>query len=584
MNLHEYQAKELLRKYGVKTPAGIMANTVGEAVEAAKIVMAQTGNDAVVIKAQIHAGGRGKGGGIKFARTLDEVREKAGAILGMQLVTPQTSAAGKKVNKVLIQGEAYIDGPFKQKELYVSMLLNRNISRNIIMYSTEGGMEIEEIAEKTPHLIFTEVIDPYLGLQDYQCRKIAFDLKLEGKAFNEMVNFLKGLYKTYMAIDAALVEVNPLLKNAEDEIIAVDAKVRLDGNALFKHPDLEALRDILEEDPTDVEAGNNKLNYVRLDGNVGCMVNGAGLAMATMDIIKLAGAEPANFLDVGGTANAERIEKAFQIILKDPTVKAIFINIFGGIVLGDERVARVDHRHALEVDVGLAELRADVVHVVGHAPEDRLDHRLLAVAAQVLVAMQLLDPLEVDDRHHADQQVDVATDVDAVILADVGAVQPLVEQQVAVGRHRRPRREGAGLATELRGLGVVVDVAPYLAAPRFCVLAERRRELRQQVRLRAEVADLRPLALVRRLDASAHLDPVEAMEGVALDDLGLESFAAEDVREALHDGGRAGARGAGDRDDGMFRRHDDLVRARQLRASGRNRDRSLNSGETNSAS
>lgn len=339
MNLHEYQAKELLKKYGVDSPAGILANNVDEALEAAKQIQAITGRNGVVIKAQIHAGGRGKGGGIKFAQTLEEVREKAGQILGMQLITPQTSAAGKKVSKVLIQEDAYVEGTSKTKELYVSMLLNRNTSRNIIMYSTEGGMEIEIIAEKTPHLIYTEEIDPYLGLQDYQCRKIAFNLNLDGKAFDNMLVFLKGLYKTYMSIDAALVEINPVLKTSEDRIIAVDAKVRLDSNALFRHPELIEMRDILEEDPTDVEASNNKLNYIKLNGNVGCMVNGAGLAMATMDIIKLAGGEPANFLDIGGTANAERIEKAFQIILKDENVKAIFINIFGGIVRCD-RVAQ----------------------------------------------------------------------------------------------------------------------------------------------------------------------------------------------------------------------------------------------------
>ena len=339
MNLHEYQSKELLKKHGVEVPEGIVANNIDEAVIAAKKIQSITGRNEVIVKAQIHAGGRGKGGGIKLSRNIDEVKEKAGNILGMQLVTPQTSSAGKKVRKVLIQEDAYYEGVSKTKEFYISILLNRNTSKNILMYSTEGGMEIELIAEKTPHLIFTEEIDPYTGLQDFQCRTIAFNLNLEGAAFNNMLSFLKGLYKTYIAIDAALVEINPVLKTSDDRIIAVDAKVRLDSNALFRHPELIALRDIDEEDTTDVEASNNKLNYVKLDGNVGCMVNGAGLAMATMDIIKLAGGEPANFLDVGGTANAERIKKAFQIILKDSNVKAILVNIFGGIVRCD-RVAQ----------------------------------------------------------------------------------------------------------------------------------------------------------------------------------------------------------------------------------------------------
>ena len=339
MNLHEYQSKELLKKNGVDVAEGIVANTVEEAVAAAKVMQERTKRNEVIVKAQIHAGGRGKGGGIKLARNLDEVKEKAGAILGMQLITPQTSAAGKKVHKVFIQEDAYYDGPSKIKEFYISILLNRNTSKNIIMYSTEGGMEIELIAEKTPHPIFTEEVDPFLGLQDYQCRTIAFNLKVEGVAYGNMLKFLKGLYKTYNSIDAALVEINPVLNTTDDRILAVDAKVRLDDNALFRHPDLLAMRDLTEEDPTDVEAGNNKLNYVKLDGNVGCMVNGAGLAMATMDIIQLAGGEPANFLDVGGTANVERIEKAFQIILKDPNVKAILVNIFVGIVRCD-RVAQ----------------------------------------------------------------------------------------------------------------------------------------------------------------------------------------------------------------------------------------------------
>ena len=339
MNLHEYQAKELLKKNGVNVPEGIIANNADEAIEAAKKIQSITGRNEVVVKAQIHAGGRGKGGRIKLARNITEVKEKAENIIGMQLVTPQTSAGGKKVRKVLIQEDAYYEGESKTKELYVSILLNRKTSKNIFMYSTEGGMDIELVAEKSPHLIFTEEINPCFGLQDFQCRKIAFDLKLEGVAFKNMLQFLKGLYKTYITNDASLVEINPVLKTSDDKILAVDAKIRLDSNAFFRHPELLELRDLDEEDPTDVEASKSKLNYVKLDGNVGCMVNGAGLAMATMDIIKLAGGSPANFLDVGGSANAERIEKAFQIILKDPNVKAILVNIFGGIVRCD-RVAQ----------------------------------------------------------------------------------------------------------------------------------------------------------------------------------------------------------------------------------------------------
>ena len=339
MNIHEYQGKQILKSFGVAIQEGIVAETPDQAVEAAKELKSKFGSDFVVIKAQIHAGGRGKGGGVKVAKNLDEVKEKSTAILGMQLVTPQTGPKGKKVNKVLIAQDVYYPGPNPTKEFYMSVLLDRGRGRNIIMYTTEGGMDIEEVAEKTPHLIWKEEIDPKVGLKDFQCRKIAFNLGLSGTSFKEMTKFVSSLYKAYESIDASLFEINPCLKTADDKIIAVDAKVSFDGNGLYRHPDYEAMRDLSEEDPTEVEAKNAELNYVKLDGNVGCMVNGAGLAMATMDIIKLSGGDPANFLDVGGTANAERVEKAFRIILKDPNVKAILVNIFGGIVRCD-RVAQ----------------------------------------------------------------------------------------------------------------------------------------------------------------------------------------------------------------------------------------------------
>jgi len=339
MNIHEYQGKEILKSFGVAVQEGIVADTVEQAVEAAKKMKTDFNSDWVVIKAQIHAGGRGKGGGVKLAKNLDEVRERATAILGMQLVTPQTGPEGKKVNKILVAQDVYYPGASETKEFYVSVLLNRASGRNIIMYSTEGGMDIEEVAEHTPHLIFKEEIDPKVGLQGFQARKVAFNLGLSGNAFKEMVKFVTALYKAYDSTDSAMFEINPVLKTSDDKIIAVDAKVDLDENALFRHPDYAAMRDKLEEDPTDVEASESNLNYVKLDGNVGCMVNGAGLAMATMDIIKIAGGEPANFLDVGGTANAQTVKAGFNIILKDPNVKAILINIFGGIVRCD-RVAQ----------------------------------------------------------------------------------------------------------------------------------------------------------------------------------------------------------------------------------------------------
>ncbi|ATP56995.1 ADP-forming succinate--CoA ligase subunit beta [Pedobacter ginsengisoli] len=339
MNIHEYQGKEILKSFGVAVQEGIVADTVEQAVEAAKKMKTDYNSDWVVIKAQIHAGGRGKGGGVKLAKNLDEVKERATAILGMQLVTPQTGPEGKKVNKILVAQDVYYPGASETKEFYISVLLNRANGRNIIMYSTEGGMDIEEVAEHTPHLIFKEEIDPKVGLQGFQARKIAFNLGLSGQAFKEMVKFVSALYKAYDSTDSSMFEINPVLKTSDDKIIAVDAKVDLDENALFRHPDYAAMRDKLEEDPTDVEASESNLNYVKLDGNVGCMVNGAGLAMATMDIIKIAGGEPANFLDVGGTANAQTVKAGFNIILKDPNVKAILINIFGGIVRCD-RVAQ----------------------------------------------------------------------------------------------------------------------------------------------------------------------------------------------------------------------------------------------------
>lgn len=339
MNLHEYQGKEILAAHGVAIQRGIVATTPDEAVAAAKQLTEETGTGWHVVKAQVHAGGRGKGGGVKLAKNLDELRDRANDILGMMLVTPQTSAEGKKVHQILVSEDVYYPGESETSEIYMSVLLNRQAGRNIIMYSTEGGMDIETVAENTPELIFTEEIDPSVGIQGFQARKIAFNLGLSGKAFKEMVRFVTNLYKSYESIDASLFEINPVLKTSDDRIIAVDAKVSLDDNGLFRHPDYAALRDKREEDPMDVEAGDAGLNFVKLDGNVACMVNGAGLAMATMDIIKMAGGNPANFLDVGGTADAKRVETAFRLILKDSNVKAILVNIFGGIVRCD-RVAQ----------------------------------------------------------------------------------------------------------------------------------------------------------------------------------------------------------------------------------------------------
>ncbi|QQL50966.1 ADP-forming succinate--CoA ligase subunit beta [Mucilaginibacter ginkgonis] len=339
MNIHEYQGKAILKSFGVRVQEGIVADTVEEAVTAAQKMKEDFGSDWVVVKAQIHAGGRGKGGGVKVAKNIDDVKEKAGAILGMQLVTPQTGPEGKKVNKVLIAQDVYYPGESETKEFYISVLLDRAKGRNIIMYSTEGGMDIEEVAHSTPEKIFKEEIDPKVGLQGFQARKIAFNLGVSGDAFKDMVKFITALYRAYDATDSSQFEINPVLKTSDNKILAVDAKVNIDDNALYRHADYAALRDTDEEDPTEVEAGKSNLNYVKLDGNVGCMVNGAGLAMATMDIIKLAGGEPANFLDVGGTANAQTVKAGFNIILSDPNVKAILINIFGGIVRCD-RVAQ----------------------------------------------------------------------------------------------------------------------------------------------------------------------------------------------------------------------------------------------------
>ena len=339
MNLHEFQGKDILASYGVNVQRGITATTPEEALEAAKKLNEQTGTEWYVIKAQIHAGGRGKGGGVKLAKSLDEVKTVAGEILGMMLKTPQTSAAGKKVNQIMVAEDVYYPGPSETSEIYMSVLLNREAGRNMIMYSTEGGVDIEQVAADTPERIFTEEIDPKVGLMPFQARKIAFNLGLSGAAFKEMVKFVSALYRAYDGIDAGLFEINPVLKTSDDKILAVDAKVTLDDNALFRHKDYAELRDKREEDPIDVEAGEAGLNFVNLDGNVGCMVNGAGLAMATMDIIKMAGGNPANFLDVGGTADAARVEKAFRIILRDDSVGAILVNIFGGIVRCD-RVAQ----------------------------------------------------------------------------------------------------------------------------------------------------------------------------------------------------------------------------------------------------
>jgi succinyl-CoA synthetase beta subunit len=346
MNLHEYQAKELLKKYNVPVQEGIACGTVHEAEEAYRQIKTQFSSPFAVVKAQIHAGGRGKGkiketgvNGVKVGKNLDEIIEFSKAILGGTLVTLQTGPAGKVVNKILVAQDMYYDGASERKEFYLSILLDRSKGQNVIMYSTEGGMNIEEVAHNTPEKIFKEWVHPAGALQPFQARKIAFNLGLSGEAFKNCVKFVTNLYNAYTGLDCSMLEINPLFKAADDKIVAVDCKMNLDDNALMRHPDLSAMRDVTEEDPTEVEAGQYNLNFVKLDGNVGCMVNGAGLAMATMDMIKLSGGEPANFLDVGGTANAQTVEAGFKIILKDPAVKAILINIFGGIVRCD-RVAQ----------------------------------------------------------------------------------------------------------------------------------------------------------------------------------------------------------------------------------------------------
>ncbi len=348
MNIHEYQAKEILKSYGVAVQEGIVADTPEQATEAAKTMQERTGSKFVVLKAQIHAGGRGKGHvignnqkGVAVAKSVEDATTIATNLLGGTLVTIQTGPKGKLVNKVLIAQDVYYPGDSEPKEYYMSVLLDRSSGQNVIIYTTEGGMDIEQVAHNTPEKINKEFVDPRVGLQDFQARKIAFNLGVSGNAYKEMVKFVKALYKAYDESDSAMFEINPVLKTSDDKIIAVDAKVDLDENALYRHKDYALLRDTSEEDPMEVEAKESNLNYVKLDGNVGCMVNGAGLAMATMDIIKISGGEPANFLDVGGGANAQTVEAGFRIILKDPNVKAILINIFGGIVRCDRVAAGV---------------------------------------------------------------------------------------------------------------------------------------------------------------------------------------------------------------------------------------------------
>jgi len=346
MNLHEYQAKELLKKYNVPVQEGIACGAVHEVEEAYRQIKTQFGSSFAVVKAQIHAGGRGKGkiketgmNGVKVGKSLEEISDFARQILGGTLVTLQTGPSGRVVHKVLVAQDMYYEGPSERKEFYLSVLLDRARGQNVIMYSTEGGVNIEDVAHNTPEKIFKEWVHPSGGLQAFQARKIAFNLGLTGNSFKNCVRFVTNLYNAYVGLDCSMLEINPLFKAADEKIVAVDCKMNLDENALMRHPDLSAMRDVTEEDPTEVEAGQYNLNFVKLDGNVGCMVNGAGLAMATMDMIKLSGGEPANFLDVGGTANAQTVEAGFKIILKDANVKAILINIFGGIVRCD-RVAQ----------------------------------------------------------------------------------------------------------------------------------------------------------------------------------------------------------------------------------------------------
>jgi len=356
MNVHEFQGKSLLKAYNVDIQEGFVAETPDQAVMVAEQLHEKFGTEFYVVKAQIHAGGRGKGGGVKLAKTLEEVGKIAGQMLGMQLITPQTGPEGKRVNKILIAQDVYYKGESEPEEFYISLLLNRSIGRYIVMYSPEGGMSIEEVAEKSPDRIFTEEIDPGVGLRPFQTRNIAFKLGLSDTAFKNMQKFLSGIYETFLACDAQLLEINPVIKTSDNRVLAVDCKLVLDDNALFRHPELLAMRDLNEEDPVDVEAGRHNLNFVKLDGNVGCMVNGAGLAMATMDIIKLSGGSPANFLDVGGGANPKTVEAGFRIILKDPAVKAILINIFGGIVRCDRVASGV-----VEAYKSIGEIRVPVI-------------------------------------------------------------------------------------------------------------------------------------------------------------------------------------------------------------------------------
>jgi succinyl-CoA synthetase beta subunit len=356
MNVHEFQGKSLLKAYNVDIQEGFVAETPEQAVTIAKQLREKTGTGFFVVKAQIHAGGRGKGGGVKLAKSIEEAGKLTAQMLGMQLITPQTGPAGKKVNKVLIAQDVYYKGETEPEEFYISLLLNRDKGRYIVVYSPEGGMSIEEVAEKTPDLIFTEEIDPGMGLQPFQTRNIAFNLGLSRLALKNMQKFLSGMYDTFIGCDAQLLEINPVLKTSDNRVLAVDCKLVLDDNALFRQPELLGMRDLNEEDPVDVEAGNHNLNFVKLDGNVGCMVNGAGLAMATMDIIKLSGGSPANFLDVGGGASSKTVEAGFRIILKDPAVKAILINIFGGIVRCD-RVAN----GVVEAYKSIGEIRVPVI-------------------------------------------------------------------------------------------------------------------------------------------------------------------------------------------------------------------------------
>ncbi len=338
MNLHEYQGKEILAQHGVNVQRGYIIKNTDNTQKIADKLIEETGTKWFVVKAQIHAGGRGKGGGVKIAKNKNELNNVVSNILGMHLVTPQTSKNGKLVKKVLIAEDVYYPGQSEPKEFYVSILLNRKTGKNMIMYSPQGGMDIESVAAETPELIFYEDIDPQSGILPFQARKIAFNLNLSGQAFKEMVKFVTLLYKSYVSSDASLFEINPVLKTSDDKILAVDSKVSIDDNSLYRQKDYASWRDLDEENPVEIEAKSAGLNYVDLDGNVGCMVNGAGLAMATMDLIKQSGGDPANFLDVGGTADAKRVETAFRLILKDKNVKAILVNIFGGIVRCD-RVA-----------------------------------------------------------------------------------------------------------------------------------------------------------------------------------------------------------------------------------------------------